>query len=158
LYSERVRYVEQLRRYETALARERMLVLVYDDFRRDNEATVRRILNFLEVDADSPIEQLEANPTVRVRSKQLEDLVRVAPVAGGPVTRGVKAGVKAFTSRRVRHGALRVARRRFVYTEPPPPDDEVMLELRRRFKGEVVALGEYLGRDLVSLWGYGSID
>ena len=29
-----------------------------------------------------------------------------------------------------------------------------MLELRRRFKGEVVALSEYLDRDLVSLWGY----
>ena len=29
-----------------------------------------------------------------------------------------------------------------------------MLELRRRFKGEVVALSEYLGRDLVRLWGY----
>ena len=29
-----------------------------------------------------------------------------------------------------------------------------MLELRRRFKGEVVALSEYLDRDLVALWGY----
>ena len=32
-----------------------------------------------------------------------------------------------------------------------------MLELRRRFKPEVVALSEYLGRDLVSLWGYEQI-
>ena len=29
-----------------------------------------------------------------------------------------------------------------------------MLELRRRFKPEAQALSEYLGRDLVSLWGY----
>ena len=29
-----------------------------------------------------------------------------------------------------------------------------MRELRRRFASEVVALSEYLGRDLVSLWGY----
>jgi hypothetical protein len=29
-----------------------------------------------------------------------------------------------------------------------------MLALRRRFKPEVVALGEYLDRDLVTLWGY----
>ena len=29
-----------------------------------------------------------------------------------------------------------------------------MLELRRRFTPEVVALSEYLDRDLVSLWGY----
>jgi hypothetical protein len=32
-----------------------------------------------------------------------------------------------------------------------------MLELRRRSKGEVVALSEYLDRDLVTLWGYDSI-
>jgi hypothetical protein len=29
-----------------------------------------------------------------------------------------------------------------------------MGELRVRFKGEVAALGEYLGRDLITLWGY----
>jgi hypothetical protein len=33
-----------------------------------------------------------------------------------------------------------------------------MLELRRRFKGEVLALSEYLGRDLVALWGYENVD
>ena len=33
-----------------------------------------------------------------------------------------------------------------------------MLELRRRFKSEVVALSEYLNRDRVSLWGYDSVD
>ncbi len=29
-----------------------------------------------------------------------------------------------------------------------------MAELRRRYKPEVAALSEYLGRDLVALWGY----
>jgi hypothetical protein len=33
-----------------------------------------------------------------------------------------------------------------------------MLELRRRYKGEVVALSEYLGLDLVRLWGYDNLD
>jgi hypothetical protein len=33
-----------------------------------------------------------------------------------------------------------------------------MVELRRCFKGEVVALSEYLGRDLVTLWGYQDVD
>ncbi len=49
LYSEHVRYVEQLRRYREHFAPEQMLVLVYDDFRSDNEATVRRVLRFLDV-------------------------------------------------------------------------------------------------------------
>ena len=33
-----------------------------------------------------------------------------------------------------------------------------MQELRGRFKAEVVALGEYLDRDLVSVWGYDSVN
>ena len=45
-------------------------------------------------------------------------------------------------------------RRRVVYGTPRSPDERVILELRRRYKPEVVALSEYLGRDLVTLWGY----
>ena len=45
-----------------------------------------------------------------------------------------------------------------VYANPHPPDESLMLELRRRFKGEVVALSEYLGRDLVTLWGYDGLE
>jgi hypothetical protein len=33
-----------------------------------------------------------------------------------------------------------------------------MRELRVRFKAEVVALSEYLGRDLVSEWGYDRVE
>jgi hypothetical protein len=37
------------------------------------------------------------------------------------------------------------------------PSDAFMLELRRRFKPDVEAVSEYLGRDLVTLWGYDRI-
>jgi hypothetical protein len=39
-----------------------------------------------------------------------------------------------------------------VFAKPEPPEEELMRELRVRFKPEVVALGEMLGRDLVTLW------
>jgi hypothetical protein len=54
----------------------------------------------------------------------------------------------------LRHDALRTARTRAVYGDVPPPDDDLMAELRARFKPEVAALSEYLGRDLITLWGY----
>lgn len=38
-----------------------------------------------------------------------------------------------------------------------PVDQELMLSLRRRFKGEVESISDYLGRDLVALWGYDRI-
>jgi hypothetical protein len=71
------------------------------------------------------------------------------------MSRAAKAGLKALMpSERLRRSALQTARQRLVYGQPPPPDEALMLELRRRFRGEVAALGEYLDRDLVSLWGY----
>jgi Sulfotransferase family len=157
LYSEHVRYVEQLRRFHAAFPPEQILVLVYDDFRRSNEATVRRVLRFLEVDDTAPIAATEANPTVRVRSPRLDDLLHTVSVGRGPLSRAAKALIKALTPRRLRGHALRTARRRVIFSEPPPPDEDLMLELRRRFKPEVVAVSEYLGRDLVTLWGYDRI-
>jgi hypothetical protein len=152
-YSDHVRYVDQLRRYHDAFSREQVLVLIYDDFRRENEATVRRVLRFLDVDDAAPVEVMDANPTVAVRSVWLDSVVRSLYAGRGPLARTAKA----LVPRALRGGALESFRRRVVYGKPAPPDEDFALELRSRFKGEVVALSEYLDRDLVSLWGYESI-
>jgi hypothetical protein len=157
LYSEHVRYVDQLRRYHAVFPPEQVLVLIYDDFRHDNEATVRRVLRFLEVDDTHSIEALQANPTVRVRSQRLHELLHAISVGQGPALLAVKAGVKTVTPRRLRRGALQATKRHLVFANSRRLDEDLMLELRQRFKGEVVALSEYLGRDLITLWGYDSI-
>ncbi len=157
MYSEHVHYVEQLRRYHAAFSPEQVLVLIYDDFRADNEATVRRVERFLQVDDSAPIEVVEANPTVRARSGLLNELVHAVGVGRGPVSHAVKETIKAITPAGPRRSALYALQRRVVFTEPKPPDAELMAQLRRRFRGEVEALGEYLQRDLVSLWGYDDV-
>ena len=136
---------------------DQVLVLIYDDFRSDNEATVRQVLRFLEVDDTAPIEVTEANPTVRLRSRKVDELLRSMYQGRGTTSRAVKAAVKTLTPRQLRRDALRATQRHVVYGSPRPPDESLTLELRRRFKGEVVALSEYLDRDLVTLWGYDSI-
>jgi hypothetical protein len=156
-YSDHVRYVEQLRRFHAVLAPEQVLVLIYDDFRTDNEATVRRVLRFLDIDDAAQIDVTEANPTVRARSQRLHSLVHAVSVGHGPFSRSVKATIAALTPRRLRRAALHTVQQRVLYAEPLPQDEELMRELRRRFKPEVVALSEYLGRDLVALWGYDAL-
>jgi Sulfotransferase family len=159
LYSDHVRYVEQLRRYHAAFAAEQVLVLIYDDFRLDNHGTLSRVQRFLGVRDEIALEVFDANTSSkRMRSQQLDDLVSVVSLGAGPVSRTVKGAVKLLTTSELRSAALGVTRRRLVYGKPLPPDEQLMLELRRRFHGEVAALSEYLGRDLVSLWGYGTLD
>lgn len=158
LYSDHVRCVDQLRRFHDVFPPEQMLVLIYDDFRRDNEATLRKVLRFLEVDDTFPLEVREANPTLRVRSQRMHELVHAVSVGRGPVSRAVKTSIKAVTPRQLRRRARDATQKRVVWGNPRPPDEELMTELRRRFKPEVVALSEYLGRDLVTLWGYDRVD
>ena len=157
LYSEHVRYVEQLRRYEERFGRNRMLVLIYDDFRSDNEATVAEVLRFLEVDDTRPIAAVEANPTVQPRSQRLNELVHAVSVGRGPVSLAAKGAIKAVVPQGLRRRALGATKRHLVFSEPQPPDERLMADLRLRFKAEVGALGEYLERDLVRLWGYDGI-
>jgi hypothetical protein len=153
-YSERVRYVEQLRRFHELFGRDRVLVLIYDDFRVDNAATVRRVLRFLEVDDGVAVPPLEANPTVRMRSVRLARLTLAVRTGRGPLGRALNWPIRALTSERMRAGAMRLVRGRVLYAAPQPPDEGLMVELRRRFAPEVVALSEYLDRDLVAEWGY----
>jgi Sulfotransferase family len=152
-YSEHVRYVEQLRRYHERFPRERVLVLIYDDYKADNQATVSSVLRFLDVE-DIPLRVQRAKPTVEVRTPRLNSVLRRLTVADRGVFAALNKSIKTLTPMRARQGLLHTVRKRFVYAEPRPPEEAFMAELRQRLKPEVVALSEYLDRDLVSLWGY----
>jgi hypothetical protein len=150
MYSEHVRYVEQLRRYREAFGEQRMLVLIYDDFRADNEAAVRRVLRFLGADDSAAIEVMDANHSVGVRSRRVHGIVNAVSVGNGPLARAAKATVRTLLPADIR----RQTRQRLLFGSPPEPEAELMAELRLRFRDEVLALSEYLDRDLLSLWGH----
>jgi Sulfotransferase family len=149
-YSEHVRYVEKLRRFEERFPDGHVQVLIYDDLWGDTQAVVRQVLRFLEVDDDYPIQRVSTNVTRRaVRSPRLKAaLESVASWRGPP-----RAGRAEQLLRR----AVRAARRRTVMGDAPTMDEQFALGLRRRFKSEVVALSAHLGRDLVGLWGYDGV-
>jgi hypothetical protein len=153
LYSDHVRYVEQLRRYREQFGAERVLALIYDDFRRDNQATVRQILRFLGIDDTLEIHTIEANPTVDDLSMRVQGLLDDAAMGKGGAPRALKRALKLTMPGPVRRRALRSAKRA-VARKPRPADQVLTGELRRRFEGEVVAASDYLQRDLVGLWGY----
>lgn len=157
LYSDYVRYVEQIDRFLAVFPPEQILVLIYDDFRRDNEATLRRVLRFLEVDDSvappainaAPLEKRKAVRSVRLNRLTRRLLIaRHRPDSVGPLTRRVSS----LAPRR-----LMPLWRRIIYKRAEPADEALVLELRRRFKPEVVALSDFLKRDLVSEWGYRDI-
>lgn len=158
LYSEHVRYVEQLRRYHAVFPRDQVKIFIYDDFRADNERTMREVMRFLDVDDSAPIKPVEANPTVRPRSQLLNEAVHAVGVGRGPVSRAIKGAIKTVTPTGPRRAVVQAAKRKVVFAAPLAPDEDFSRELRSRFKVEVEALSEYLKRDLVGLWAYDQLD
>jgi hypothetical protein len=158
-YSDHVRYVEQLRRYREAFSPEQVLVLIYDDFRADNRAAVRQVFRFLDVDDSLPIETVETKPLQGVRSMRMHQFRRAIrrrglnPAAAGRLARTIDA----LPPKSVTSASFSALFRRLAYTSPAPADEQLTLELRQRFKPEVVAASDYLERDLVTLWGYDRI-
>jgi hypothetical protein len=158
-YSEHVRYADQLARYHAVLPADHVLVLIYEEFRADNEQALHTVTEFLGLDADHSLQPLEVKRTQRtMRSHRADDILRSVTQGEFPPIKAARASVKAVTPRSLRYRALGAARRTAVFREPPPVDERLMSELRRRFAGEVEAISEYLGRDLVRLWGYDSLD
>jgi hypothetical protein len=133
-----------------------VLVLIYEEFRADNEGTVRSVLRFLGVDERVPLEPTAANPSVAVRSVRLDGLRhRLGGGANAPVAAaGGRSHPLRARGRRLLGGWARAA----LYRKPPAPDERLMRELRERFRPEVLELGEYLNRDLVTLWGYDRLE
>jgi len=158
LYSDHVRYVEQLRRYHERFDASQVLVLIYDDFRDDNPATVRRVLRFLGADEEVQLTAEEVNPSVATRSHLADHVLHSVSHGEGRAGATVKRAASALVPKRVRRRALGVAHRRLVSGAAPEADERLMRTLRRRFRPEVEALSDYLGRDLVALWRYDELD
>lgn len=153
-YSEHLRYTEQLERMHAALGRDQVLVLLYDDYRRDNATAFSQVLEFIGVDASFPAPEVEANPALLVRSQAASSALHRVSIGYGPASKALKAGLKAVVPTGARRRMLRGAQAK-VHVAPAPLDDALSHELRAMCRPEVERFSEYLGRDLVSEWGYG---
>ena len=148
--SDRLRYDEHLDRFTARFPPDQVLPLVYDDFRRDNAGTVRRVLEFLAVDASFEPKLEEHNTGgVALRSRRLQGLLRGATHSGGAVGRA-----RALLPRRLRRRAVAAAYERVVFEKAPPVPAELAAEIRARAAPHVAGLGARLGRDLLGEWGY----
>lgn len=160
LYSDHVRYTEQLRRFHDRFPSERVLVLIYDDFRADNAGTVKRVLDFLELPSTGEVATVETRPLAAVRSQTLHQLGRAVmlakrhPDTSNPLLRGLNAAIPSGWF----DDGLPPWWKRATYKPAEKPDEELMRELRRRYRPQVEEFGSYIGRDLLALWGYAEDD
>jgi Sulfotransferase domain len=148
--TDRLRYDEHLDRFTARFPSDLVLPLIYDDFRRDNASTVRRVLEFLGVDPSFE-PRLEEHNTggVALRSRRLQSLLRRATHSDGAVGRA-----RVLLPQRLRRRAVAAAYERVVFEKAPPVPPELAVEIRARAAPHVAGLGARLGRDLLEEWDY----
>jgi hypothetical protein len=150
-YRERARLGEQLERWLAVFPRQRLHVIVFEDFTADAPAAFRRLLEFLEVGtAFEPASFAVHNPRHRERQGLSRALLR------NPLSRWVSRSVLPATMgsagaaravRRVRLSKLSVKR-----AAPTRVDPALRRRLEVEFAPDVEQLGRLLDRDLTTLW------
>ena len=152
-YSDRVAYAEHLQRFYDHFAPEQVKVLIYDDFKRDNEAVYTELLDFLGVDTSFQPVFRRHNKGQKLRSKTAQRLVHRLSHGKG-AWGGLHGLLKRIFPQRLRRWLIQTAFRTVVFE----PKDEVSPDLRERlqkqFKPDVERFGALIGRDLVAEWGY----
>jgi hypothetical protein len=138
-YRDIVDFADHVGRYFDAFGRERVHVIVFDDWIAETPRVYRQMLEFLEVDPSFVPELGVVNPHRRVRSRHLHNLVI------RPATRAVAPG-------RVRTRLLNLLIKLNTREAPREPLDPALLaRLRVEFAPEIERLGKLIDRDL-SAW------
>lgn len=141
-YRSAIRYGEQLRRYLDVFGRERVHVIVYDDFRDDTLGAYHDTCRFLGVDSgfEPNIEVVNANK--RVRSRTLRRFVRKPPEWVRPALHRVS------TEGMRRRAARRMIRMNTSFDKRDALSPAVRAELEGEAAREAGELDELLGLDL----------
>ncbi|MEM8556263.1 MAG: sulfotransferase [Bacteroidota bacterium] len=156
-YSERVRYAEHLARVYQHVPKEQVLVLIYEDFRRDNPGTVRRVFEYLGVDPDfAPAFEQHNNGGQVVKSRRAQGLVHQLEHGRGPFG-AVKRLAQAVVPAPVRKRLVKAAYQKAVLRTAERPDEALVAYLKQQFLPEVAAFSTLIGRDMVAEWGYDAI-
>lgn len=136
-YAEVAKYSEQVKRYLDLFGKDRVHVVVFDDFISDTAGTFRRALEFLGIDPGFCPDFSVYNPAVNIKSTRLQRLVCDLPL---PVQRfaavfpaGLRNAVKS----------LNYAKKDLRGMSP-----ETRKSLQEKLRGDVRILSSLIGRDL----------
>ncbi len=149
-YSSVPRYTEQLERYAQAFGRERLHVILYDDFAADTPASYADTLRFVGVRDDVRPESFGVvNASKRTRSERLRHfLARPPDLPRRMISRTVPRRLRRALYERAKEINVRTAAR-----HPMPP--QTRERLRREFNDEAERLSTFLDRD-VTHWTAGT--
>jgi hypothetical protein len=145
LYRQVGRLAEQLDRYITALGRDRIHVIVFDDLKASPRTVVDATLRFLDV-GPFPVLNRPVNPARRVRNLRLQRFAHRPPL---PLRRLAQRALPARVRTAIGRAAVETVNRANTKISPRDPlDPRIRKELSEYFASDVARLEDMLQRDL----------
>lgn len=146
-YSDRVKYYEQIKRYYERFERSQIKVVIFEDFRANNQEVYQEILEFLEVDNSFVPEYEAVNVNKEVRFQALNNLVN------NPVLKNIS---KTLISQEFNEFIRDKIVERFLWHQSPKEvmPAEIKTKLMEKYHSEVVRVSELTGMDLTAKWDY----
>lgn len=155
-YSERVRYAEHLARFYAYFPPSQVKVIIYDDFKRDNEAVYAEILDFLGADTTFRPVFRKHNKGKKLKSKTAQRVMHQLSHGEGQWS-GVHKLLTTLFPKSMRQFLVQKVFETVVFK----PKDKVPPALRSRlmaqYKPDVEQFSALIGRDLVAEWHYDAV-
>ena len=141
-YRDIARYTQQVQRYFDTFGRDKVHVIIFDDFKSDTSQAYRETCKFLGVDSRFCPEFTVVNPSKTVRNESLRSFLRyplpparwlLQILQHSPIRLGLRKRIRKLNTK---------------YEFRPPMNPQLKRRLQREFLPEVERLSELLGRDL----------
>ncbi len=145
-YREMARFSVQVERFMRHFDREKIHIIVFDDFKKDTAGVYKETLEFLEVDESFQPGFKIVNPNKRLRNKLLRKIFFPPPMSLQKISRLL------IPSKEMRDSLYNSLRRlSIVYEQRKPMAPELRKRLLLEFKEEIERLGLLIDKDL-SFW------
>ena len=149
-YSEFVKYTAQINRFYACFDPAQIKIIIFDDFKMNTPGIYREVLEFLGIDPDFSPDFDIVNPNKQLRWPLLKKYTLDSPYFRKTLrllfSDDTYAGLKNFYKNKL-----------VKYAPREDLDEAFKLELMQKCKSEVEKLGDFLKKDLLSLWDYDAI-
>ena len=146
-YSQRVQYFQQVKRYYDVFNPDQIKVVIFEEFKSENERIYREILEFLGVDSRFTPEYEAVNINKEVKFQAINNLVN------NPFIKNIS---KNLFSQEFNEFIRDNIVEKFLWHQAPKATmpEEIETKLRQQYQPQVVQISELVGIDLVAKWGY----
>ncbi len=149
-YSQRVQYYQQVKRYRDRFSNNQIKVVIFEEFQSENERVFREILEFLGVSNFTP-EYEAVNVNKEVKFKAINNLVN------NPLVKSIS---KNLVSQEFNDFVRDKIVEKLLWHQAPKAKmpEQIKMQLMQQYKPEVIKISELLDIDLVTKWGYDTLN